>query len=256
MSMALAGLFLFGAAAEPPAAPPPPVWQVDHGENVCSVIHRPRDDAALTVIFRIVPRSEGVDLIFSRADGAERADPPRNLQIYIDDAASVDAGELEAFSYSNPDGAPLTVVRVPQAQIERLLRGQRFSLTAEGATILRVDPPRSARLKDAVQTCENTVITAWGFDPEQPAAVATRPERIYDFTDYPIRALQERKSGVVYFLASVQPDGRVAECRILLSSGTSELDEATCRGMQRQGRFEPFEGPLRIHVAATVWRVQ
>lgn len=256
MSMTLAALFMFGAATEPPSPPPPPVWQVDHGENFCSMIHRPRDDAALTVIFRLVPRSGAVDLIFSRADGDERAAPPRNLQIYIDDAVSPDAQNLEAFSYPNPDGAPLTVVRIPQDEVERLLTGHRFSMVSEGETILRVIPPRSARLKEAVQNCEKAVITAWGFDPEQPAAVAMRPERVYDSTEYPIPALQERKGGVVYFLASVQPDGRVAECRILLSSGTSELDEATCRGMQRQGRFEPFEGPLRIHVAATVWRVQ
>ena len=57
--------------------------------------------------------------------------------------------------------------------------------------------------------------------------------------DYPSRALREEQEGVTRFRVSVGPDGRVASCDITGSSGSSELDSATCSLITRRGRFTP-----------------
>ena len=38
---------------------------------------------------------------------------------------------------------------------------------------------------------------------------------------------------------TVGADGRVADCSVTASSGSSVLDEAACTGMQRYARFDP-----------------
>ena len=57
--------------------------------------------------------------------------------------------------------------------------------------------------------------------------------------DYPSRALREEQEGVTRFRVSVGPDGRVTSCDVTGSSGSSELDAATCSLIQRRGRFNP-----------------
>lgn len=57
--------------------------------------------------------------------------------------------------------------------------------------------------------------------------------------DYPSRALQQEREGTTGFSVTVGPDGRVADCVITESSGSSDIDEATCSNVQRRARFEP-----------------
>ncbi len=57
--------------------------------------------------------------------------------------------------------------------------------------------------------------------------------------DYPARALREEQEGVTRFRVSVGADGRVASCDVTGSSGSNELDSATCSLITRRGRFNP-----------------
>lgn len=57
--------------------------------------------------------------------------------------------------------------------------------------------------------------------------------------DYPTRALREDRGGTSRFRLSIGPDGRVADCIITQSSGSADLDEATCANVTRRARFRP-----------------
>jgi TonB family protein len=57
--------------------------------------------------------------------------------------------------------------------------------------------------------------------------------------DYPQEALRRRQQGRVEFELIVGADGRPADCRILVSSGSAALDAATCRIMRERPRFVP-----------------
>lgn len=57
--------------------------------------------------------------------------------------------------------------------------------------------------------------------------------------DYPSRALREERAGVTGFRVSVTADGRVASCSVTSSSGSPDLDEATCSNVTRRARFTP-----------------
>ncbi|NJM51139.1 MAG: energy transducer TonB [Sphingomonadales bacterium] len=58
-------------------------------------------------------------------------------------------------------------------------------------------------------------------------------------SDYPRSALRDRREGTAAFRLSIGSDGRIDNCEITQSSGHSDLDEATCKAIQRRARFEP-----------------
>ena len=57
--------------------------------------------------------------------------------------------------------------------------------------------------------------------------------------DYPAAALRAELQGVTTFRAYVGPNGLVTHCSILESSGSRDLDSATCELVSRRARFTP-----------------
>ncbi len=57
--------------------------------------------------------------------------------------------------------------------------------------------------------------------------------------DYPSSAIRAEEQGTTGFRVEVGPDGRVTSCSVTRSSGSSTLDEATCRLVTRRARFSP-----------------
>ncbi len=75
----------------------------------------------------------------------------------------------------------------------------------------------------------------------QPKAASPKgnPGNWATTNDYPTRALREERAGVTGFRVSVSPEGRVTDCNITSSSGSPDLDEATCSNVTRRARFNP-----------------
>lgn len=75
----------------------------------------------------------------------------------------------------------------------------------------------------------------------QPKAAQPRgnPGNWATSNDYPSRALREEREGTTGFRVTVGPDGRVADCDITSSSGSPDLDQATCDNVRRRARFNP-----------------
>lgn len=59
--------------------------------------------------------------------------------------------------------------------------------------------------------------------------------------DYPSRALREEKEGVTGISFTIGTDGRVSNCEVTSSSGTPELDQATCSNFIRRARYKPAQ---------------
>jgi len=57
--------------------------------------------------------------------------------------------------------------------------------------------------------------------------------------DYPAGALHNEEQGVVGINVAIGTDGRVTGCEVTASSGSSQLDQATCRLYARRARFQP-----------------
>lgn len=89
----------------------------------------------------------------------------------------------------------------------------------------------------------------WSDIPKDPFASSTRtnsaplprgsPAAWASTNDYPTKALREHREGRVAVTLSVGADGRVLACKVDESSGSPDLDEATCSNFQRRARFDP-----------------
>ncbi|HEY7809450.1 MAG TPA: energy transducer TonB [Allosphingosinicella sp.] len=82
--------------------------------------------------------------------------------------------------------------------------------------------------------------------PPPPPATTVEPARAkanlnsyVSDADYPASAVRSEEQGTTRFRLSIGPDGRVKECSVTGSSGSSSLDAATCRIMKSRARFTP-----------------
>ncbi|MEY4055906.1 MAG: hypothetical protein RL519_1241 [Pseudomonadota bacterium] len=76
------------------------------------------------------------------------------------------------------------------------------------------------------------------FQPKQPTPKGN-PANWATTNDYPTRALREEREGTTSFRVTVGPDGRVTGCSVTSSSGSPDLDDATCANVTRRARFNP-----------------
>ena len=57
--------------------------------------------------------------------------------------------------------------------------------------------------------------------------------------DYPASSLRRGEQGTVIMRLLVNTAGKVAGCTIMISSGSSELDQTACRTFSRKARYQP-----------------
>lgn len=84
----------------------------------------------------------------------------------------------------------------------------------------------------------NATCPAVGVEPKK-ATPRGNPGRWVTTNDYPSRALREEQEGVTTVRLTIDASGNVTGCTVTGSSGSSMLDDATCRNMQRRARFNP-----------------
>lgn len=77
--------------------------------------------------------------------------------------------------------------------------------------------------------------------PPKPSPFTPRgnPGNWVTTNDYPSRALREEREGTTGFRLDFDADGKPTNCTITRSSGSPDLDDATCKNLMRRARFKP-----------------
>ena len=94
----------------------------------------------------------------------------------------------------------------------------------------------------------------------QPVNPKANLASLFSTDDYPPSALRSGESGTTGFRLDVGADGRVTNCTVTSSSGSSALDSATCRLLTRRARFTPARDSTGatttgVHNSRIVWRI-
>jgi periplasmic protein TonB len=92
--------------------------------------------------------------------------------------------------------------------------------------------------------------------PPKPSAASKLSPRgnfnsLMSTDDYPPTALRNGQQGTVAFTLDVGPDGRVTNCTVTSSSGSPELDQTSCRLLQKRARFTPSKDASGNGIADT-----
>ena len=116
-----------------------------------------------------------------------------------------------------------------------------------------VPPPEVSVIQDAPAPTITTQSTISSPEPPRftppapPAPPAVRPTpatprgrgNIISEDDYPDASRRAEEQGVVRVSYVVDTDGKVSSCTVVQSSGSSRLDDATCKIIMRRFRFNP-----------------
>ncbi len=103
--------------------------------------------------------------------------------------------------------------------------------------------------------------------PAPPRVVQTAKAKgdlrtLFSLDDYPSAAQRNEEEGTVRVRLTVGANGRVSDCSVTQSSGSSSLDAATCRIIRSRGRFTPAVDAAGNPTTDTVnsppitWRLQ
>lgn len=98
---------------------------------------------------------------------------------------------------------------------------------------------------EATKTCPNgSTVAVSASCPVPSQARGVSPDGLNRWAariqnDYPSSALRREEQGTVTMRITVGSNGRVEACSVTGSSGSSALDQAACRGMQRYARYNP-----------------
>lgn len=102
---------------------------------------------------------------------------------------------------------------------------------------------------------------------DQPASTEPVSRRgdvrsVFSSDDYPASAQAAGEQGMVQARLSVDQRGRVSDCAIVRSSGSTSLDSATCSILSRRAQFSPARATDGSAVASTyvtppiVWKLE
>jgi periplasmic protein TonB len=110
--------------------------------------------------------------------------------------------------------------------------------------VVTVTPPPTIRTVDTPPPAAPIVPTAAPPAPPPPAVISAakprgNPSNWANTNDYPSRALQQEREGTTGFRVTIGTNGRVIDCSVTQSSGHADLDEATCKNIERRARFTP-----------------
>jgi periplasmic protein TonB len=85
-----------------------------------------------------------------------------------------------------------------------------------------------------------------------PAASKGDVRSIFSAYDYPATAQAKGEQGTVQARLRVDEWGRVSSCRVIGSSGSDSLDNATCNIIERRARFTPARNAAGQAISSTV----
>ena len=172
--------------------------------------------------------------------------------------------EVDAVTGRLPSGSRLVAfLRLDDAFVASFAKARRLQLIRGRRTILSVDFPTAGRAVETLRQCVDRRLGEWGIDVAGRASLRSLPELLnmpFSNSDYPASALRNDAQGMAIARINVGVDGRVADCAVVRSSGSSALDGRTCHVLRQDGRFRPAIDNDGQPVAAAVlmmvtWRI-
>ena len=139
---------------------------------------------------------------------AEAPPPPSSVITHVPPVVEMPPRPVIAPTEPLPPTPPTPVARTEPAPVP--------------TPVVRADPPTIREIKPA-------------------RAKANLASYVSD-EDYPASAARNEEQGTTRFKLVVGPDGKVKDCSVTSSSGSSALDATTCRLMRQRARFQPATG--------------
>ena len=233
------------SAVQQPAAVPPARWisSWDHGE--CLLTRAIGNAEALSV--RTTPGS-GYASLWIRRPAASSGPHGSNLNgvvTLLPGDRQIESGTVEHFRYR---GDTLYIIWFPSdVLLARLESATSVRVAIERTQLVDLPLGNAAGAVNIMRQCMDDQLRSWGIDPTSLSSLSQRPTPLhargflgyFSDGDYPDDALRAGHQGAATVRLNITPEGTVAECTTLVSSGHRSLDTRTCLIFTRRARFRP-----------------
>ena len=230
-------------------------WVVDYADTSC-VLQRDfgADKMLTTVGFKPSPFGNQIELVMMtpggtgsyRAGKAALTLQPSGMTVNVD---------AQTYNIKSRHRAVTTLFTEGEAAV-KLRSSNQITIAVAGGPSRTIKLPGLTKALGALKTCQADLVKSWGIDPVELDAVAVPPVAGYTGNwltsdDYPATAQFSNKQGTTVIVWAIDTGGRVAECKVVKSSGTVSLDEAACSAVRRRARYKPAIGldgkPIATH---------
>jgi TonB family protein len=254
-------------------------WAVDPGDADCTLSHDYKADAfTATLAFRAGWGGLIDKVLLETPASGDDTLHFEKVELHVGDAAAtviadsnsgiVGATRVTTVTLPDPFGpsAKPGDARLPDPPIARTI-----SVRVGEKPPLTFPMPGAAAAFAALAKCEDALMDRLGVFPYErrhyarddasPPAIAFakgNPAQWITWEDYPkVSAGMEGVSTIFWVIGT---DGRVHDCRVLVSSGHPELDDAACAALTKRAHYTPAtdkEGnPIALHDSRRInWRV-
>lgn len=239
-------------------------WVMDYAEDSCALrqSYGQEGSEVLLELRQFAPDGD-IDFIVASADFERRRAAPRVR--FAPDPALVEprsvffanyAGGVEGVVFSGtlwegmetiygPDGiVPVSPDPALRDTRERAIEGLHVTGSFARDLYLLTGPMHEPM--DAMRACMGELLSQWGLDPAVQASLRSRarPTNLHAMAiavrrAYPRQMLREGRDARVRIRLIVDPEGRVAQCRMQHGTADSSFEDSACRALTRAGRFEP-----------------
>lgn len=260
-----AGLLAAAAALVQPgaaAALPPPAWQMDWGDQYCTLVRLATPATPFITAFRVIPGTDAPSIVLATGRSAA---PPAGITA----VALTPSGQAFAVTATTERHTHGRIVREVLGPLDEhfwdaLAGATELQLKAGDEVRGRIALPRAGAAVAALRRCISRALRDWGVDEAALAALRERPSTTnmlgVNSNDYPLQAIRSSTQGRVVVRITVGADGRATDCRVVGPSGSAALDETTCRVVMTRARFNPAIGAdgrptAAPMISAVVWLV-
>jgi len=246
----LLSLFATAAPAQPRAVPS---WQVDWGDQYCTLIRRPDPRTPFVIAMRTLPGNNFSDVLLMDNGPTQMPERPDTIVL----APSGRSFAVTADAEMRPNGARVvTLSQLPPDFWEALAGAQAIQFRENGRVVRQVGLAETPAAVRALRSCASDALRQWGVDEVALNALRRRPFTTNGFgltmADYPPDALREHWQGRVVVRLNVSADGRATACTPVATSAHPAFDAAACRAALDRGRFTPALDAAGQPVAAQI----
>jgi TonB family protein len=238
-ALAATSLILF-AIPSPAQERHAPVWQMDWGDQYCSLIRLPDRETPYSVVVRALP-GHGNSNILLMPHGSDR--PPE----WVDSITLAPSGRsfnVSSASETLGDSSRVISLRtLPPEFWDALAGSDRMQLKRGSRVVGQIHLSDASPAVRALRQCVSDALREWGIDEAAMNALRRRPVSLnalgLDDQDYPQEAIQRNIQGRVVVRIDVSAQGRPTACAPVASSHTPAIDAAACHAAMTRGRFTP-----------------
>ena len=238
-------------------------WLVDYADSQC-VLQREYGTTRRPLTLGIQPdlMDDKVKLVVvGGASGGHKFEVPASVSFGTSDEPV--KSKLDSLSMQ---GRPIQLNEtfLKRSELNRAMVTERIDLEAQRVIDVHLAVPGIASALTILDECVADLLDGWGFSRLEQRQLArfARPhggELDVSSDDYPEAALDKGHSGPTVARVSVGVDGTASDCKIVSSSKSQDLDEASCKVLLRS-RYEPAitkagEAVASVYIRQLHWRM-